>query len=354
MCRSHANLRFVFLLVVGIGLLTAVSACSAIVTPDTPAQSPEEAPPVSLKVGVIPFLSYAVYYIAKAEGYFAEQGLDVELVQLGSSNEMVPLLLDGELDVAQPTLTAGFFNAIKRGGNLKMVMPGATFQEQECAFTAYFVRRADLESGIYADPANWKGAQVALTPAGAQSTSGYMTERFLQRGGLQLSDVELPVVDLAVQPEALRSGQVDIVLAAEPAVTRMKKDGELAMLMPGDVLIDGLTSSSVVFGERMLQDPRLATRFLAAYLKGARQYQQGLTPRNLELLSEFSGFDPALLSEVCLVAIPADGNFNLDAIADYQNWLVSQNLLDGAVVPEDFVESRFIEEVRRLLGDAEQ
>lgn len=354
MYRQYSNFRLFLLLTVFLGLIAAMSACSPIVAPQPKPAVPMVETAVSVKVGVLPLLSYAVYYIAEEEGYFAEQGLDVELVQFRSSNEFIPLLLDGELDVAQPTLTAGFFNAISRGGNLKMVLPGTTFVEQECNFTAFFVRRADFDSGTYAEPTQWKGSRVALSPAGAQSTAGYMTERFLQQGGLRLSDIELPVVDLAAQPEALRSGQVDVVLAAEPAVTRMKKDSELAMLMSGDGLIAGLTSSSVVFSERMLEEPQVAARFLAAYLKGVRQYQQGATPRNLELLSGFSGLDAALVGELCLAVINADGNFNLDAIAEYQNWLIDQDLLDGEVAPEDFVETRFFDEAKLILGEQEE
>ncbi len=76
-----------------------MTACAAPAAPRTPAEkAPTAAPaasvtqaPVKLKVAVFPFLSSAVFKIAKDEGYFAEQGLDVELVPLKSSNEAIPL-----------------------------------------------------------------------------------------------------------------------------------------------------------------------------------------------------------------------------------------------------------------------
>jgi len=42
------------------------------------------------------------------EGFFSEQGLDVELVSLKSANDFFPLLLKGDLDAATPSLTPGF------------------------------------------------------------------------------------------------------------------------------------------------------------------------------------------------------------------------------------------------------
>ena len=39
--------------------------------------SPE---PIKLKIGILPFSSYLPLYIAQVEGYFAKQGLDVEIV----------------------------------------------------------------------------------------------------------------------------------------------------------------------------------------------------------------------------------------------------------------------------------
>ena len=54
---------------------------------------------MTLKMVVLPRLSWAPFYIAQAEGFFAEQGLEVEFIQMERSADAVPLVAQGEVDV---------------------------------------------------------------------------------------------------------------------------------------------------------------------------------------------------------------------------------------------------------------
>src|SRR5262245_41765690 len=79
-----------------------VGACA----PATPAAQPTAAPPptlssqpVSLKVVILPFISFAPYWIAQDDGYFKEQGLDVELVDMTNQQDTLPAMLGGQVDV---------------------------------------------------------------------------------------------------------------------------------------------------------------------------------------------------------------------------------------------------------------
>src|SRR4030043_1615975 len=67
----------------------------------------EEAKPVHLKVVTLPNIPYVTFYIAQEEGYFAEQGLDVEFVNFSSVTQALPLLVAGDLDVATGSIGAG-------------------------------------------------------------------------------------------------------------------------------------------------------------------------------------------------------------------------------------------------------
>ena len=66
-------------------------------------------------------LSYAPYLVAQEEGFFSEQGLNVELLQFQRSQDAIPALVQGQLDVLGGALSFGFLNAITRGGNIRMV-----------------------------------------------------------------------------------------------------------------------------------------------------------------------------------------------------------------------------------------
>jgi len=57
-------------------------------------------PPDKVRVGAYSSLSDAGLYIAQDKGYFAEQGLAVEFVQVNTTVEMMTQLASGDLDGA--------------------------------------------------------------------------------------------------------------------------------------------------------------------------------------------------------------------------------------------------------------
>ena len=63
------------LIILGILLAVFLQGCSAV-------QTATVTEPITLKVQLVPYFSYAPLYIAKEEGYFAEQGIDVEFQKL--------------------------------------------------------------------------------------------------------------------------------------------------------------------------------------------------------------------------------------------------------------------------------
>src|SRR3954470_8195475 len=70
------------------------------------------APAVNVKVGTIAAINDAGLYLALERGYFAAEGLDVELVPFRASADMIPLMGNGQLDVGSGAAIPSIFNAI--------------------------------------------------------------------------------------------------------------------------------------------------------------------------------------------------------------------------------------------------
>jgi len=87
-------------------------------------------------------------------------------------------------------------------------------------------------------------------------------------------------------------------------------------------------------------------RAAQAYLEGARQYQQGATQRNVEILAKYTGMEKDLLTRICWATIPADGNLNVDYIMAFQKWAAAQEQLDQVVTPDQYWDSRFVEKLK--------
>jgi NitT/TauT family transport system substrate-binding protein len=305
---------------------------------------------VTLKLGYMSYISNTVFMIAEEEGYFAEQGLDVELLPIKSGNELIPLLLAGELDVSAPSLNAAFFNAVTREGQVKIIMPLTDFQIKDCPTIAYMARKADVDAGRYLDKQEWKNANLVISMQALTSVPGYVLGMTLAPSGLSVDDMLIANVDAPAHEEALRNGQVDIVYAIEPAITRMTAKGDIVVLDSAEQYAPGLASSVIVVGPKVFNDPEVGNRFAIAYLKAVRQYLQGPTPRNVELAAELTSLAPELVERICWSDSSPDGILNLQSVMDYQNWLMERGLLDALVAPEDFYEPAFAEYAVGILG----
>src|SRR4030042_5610718 len=116
-------------------ILLAISGCMA-----------KEAEPCSLKVVALPYLSFATFYIPQEEGYFAEQGLEVEFVKFPTVTQAMPLLAEGSLDVAAGPVSASLINGTAQNMTLRIVA-GREYIAPVGETLSLMVRRDLYESG---------------------------------------------------------------------------------------------------------------------------------------------------------------------------------------------------------------
>lgn len=298
---------------------------------------------VTLKIGIMPYLSNTVFLIAQEEGYFAEQGLNIEFVQFTNSADLVPMLLADEIDVGAPGINAALFNAATRGGNLKVILPLTDFKVKECASIGYVARAEDVETGIWADKQSWAEADLVISLQALNSVPGFVLAKALEGSGVTIDEMNVVIVDVPAQQEALRSGQVDIVYAIEPNITRLTADGDIALLDNAEQYAPGLASSVIAVGPKVYDDPDVANRFAIAYLKAVRHFLQGSTPANVQYAVQLSGLDPALVAQICWSEASPTGSLNIDSLDEYQAFLVQRELLDEVVDLNSFIDTSFAE-----------
>lgn len=311
-------------------------ACAPVSSP--PEQAATEAP-VHIKMGLQPFMGYAPLFIAQEEGYFAKHGLDVEFVPFNSASEAVPLVMQGQLDLTPVALNPGLFNAIASGGAGRIVLGLSQWRADGCTSTGVVARAADVDK--FKDVANWKGLLIAIDPAGLPGMSGYLLNQALAQSGLSLNDVSTTKLPPASIAEALRSGAIALAQTTEPWITRLTAPGEAGLVLRAQDIVPDGQLSVIAFAPRLLQDLDLGRRAALAYSEGVGQYLAGKTDRNVEILAKYTQMEPDLVKQVCWPAITGDGSLNLAGIRAYQEWAISQGLLDKIIGPDQFLDSRF-------------
>jgi NitT/TauT family transport system substrate-binding protein len=297
--------------------------------------------PATIKVAIRPFISNAPFFIAQEEGFFEEQGLTIEYVAIERSSEAIPAIEQGDLDVVAGSPSAGIFNAIARGANIKLVAGKGQIASSGCSFTALMASNPFLESHPSKSPADLKGARIGLNPT---SWNAYFTELYLNQANLSLDDIEVFQGGDTEQFEGLQNGSLDIMTALEPMVTRVLQAGAGSIWLSVNDIIPGFSYSQLWYGPTFLKDnPELGKRFMLAYLKGVRQYNLGKTDRNIEILTKYTELEKELVREACWVTISNDAKISIPDIMDFQEWVLEKGLLDEIVSQEKFWDPSFLD-----------
>lgn len=315
-----------------------------------PAEGQQASKPLTLKANIFPHFSSAPFFITQEEGYFAEQNLNVEFVRL-KENVAFAALAKGELDVWSGLIAIGAMNAIQRGSNIRFVAPRGSFEADGCPYFGLVVRKALIDSGQLNSPADLKGRNLAWYRA---SFEEYYLEKVLQKSGLTLDDVTKITIPPPADLSAMAKGKIDLTVTGEPWITRLVNAGHAVLWKRVQEDIPGFQSSSVMYGPNLLEtNPDAGRRFMVAYFKGVRKFNDGKTDSNLKHISKHTGIDKKILKQACWSQFRNDGRMNIQSFKDIQNWAVIKGYLEKAVPVDGYLDLSFIEHANKVLGNTQ-
>ena len=115
--------------------------------------------PVS--VGATAIIASAGLFVGIERGYFSQQGLDVQTTIVANSNDTLPLVATGKMDVANNAVTAFMVNAVNDGVNMKWVAGQASYTPKHGTL-GLVVRKELYDSGQVRSLKDLKGRKVAV------------------------------------------------------------------------------------------------------------------------------------------------------------------------------------------------
>ena len=219
----------------------------------------------TVTVGHLPITIYAPLFVADQRGYFAEEGIDVDLVPVQGGTENVVQVASGNFDVAGGGIGAGMFNAVARDIDFEIVAPLHT--ERPPLTTPLVVSKTRFDEGELTDVADLAGKVVSTNAKGAATE--YWLWRALQQGNLGFEDVDVIGVGFRDVAPALENGSLDAGMLAEPLVTFAEDQGLIARL--SDDFLDSYTATVLYYNKEWAEaNPDLAAGFVKAFIRGAR------------------------------------------------------------------------------------
>lgn len=356
--RSKA---LITLIALSLTILLVVVGCGQTQAPQTLAKSgpvwvPKLQPlnqQVVVTVGMKQVISDAGILIGMAKGYYQDLGIKIEGVQFNSGQEMINQLAAGQLDVGATVTASGLLNAMSRDIPVKIVadkginVPGKGYYR--------LVVRKDLAPALKTF-ADLKGKKIAIV--GTASLDEIALVRVLEKGGLTTKDIDMQVIrafpDMLV---SMSNKSIDAAMVIEPFVTQgIAKDIVDPWKDPSEYDPDAQTAL-LVFGAKMAKNKDVANRFMTAYVKSVRDYNDGFFKNKnkqeiIDILVKYSVIkDPKLYDQMFPTGLNPDGYVRMKGLEQDVTWYKANNLLKSPdIKASDTVDNSFVDFAISTLG----
>jgi NitT/TauT family transport system substrate-binding protein len=317
-------------------LLLSLVACTRA---DAPAANGAAAMP-KVRVLITPHVSFAPLMIASAEGFFAQEGIDVEVVSGLRAEESVAALVTGQIDVLPGPVRAGLLSAIAQGAKVRIAAGQGELARDGCTYFAVVLR-----PGLEPSPAT----PITKMRTSQDGAARYVVSRMLAPHGIDVKSIETVRIPEAVMVASLQQGSIDAVAVTEPALTRTSKAGRV-WLRAQDAVPD-FQWGVLVFGEKLLTTNRDAgLRFVRAYERGVTQYREGKTDRNVAIIAKATGESEAITREACWPTFRAGSPIEWQSIEQFQRWANSERLMERTLTRDQVVDSAFVGAISTALA----
>lgn len=316
-------------------LTVALAACSGSDEPqtsDSPAATSDESTaepggeltPFAFQLQQPPNGSNAGFASAVEQGFYAELGLDVELVPGTGSSVTAQMVAAGQADIGFAD-SAATTQMIAQGAPLVVIATILQSNPNEVIALA--------ESGI-TSIADLAGRTVGTPVPSSQAT---MLPLFLEANGLSADEVELVNLAPTSLVQSLLQGQVDAILGSIDTYqvqVESQYDGELFTAMFADNGVATVSTSIFANRDWAEQNADLVRAFVAGSLQGWEFASQDPEASIEDLTTLWGAGEPSATSLEELLAtfegnLLCAGGANYVGKAEPEQWVTTQDLLSS-------------------------
>ncbi len=315
------------------------------------------ADPVRVNIGHTNAAADVGFFVADKRGYFRDEGIAPNFIAFDSGARMIAPFASGDLDAGGGAPSAALYNAVARGVKVRIVAdktstpPGRPSQ-------SVMVRKDLVESGRYKTLKDLKGLKFASNAPGAAGDG--TVAKIFELTDLKEGDIDRVYMGYPQQLLALTNKAVDAALPAEPTATEMELSGVAVRAMTDDKIHPNHQISVVLYSAQFAVKKELATKFLRAYLRGLRDYNDAVENAHLvgpkgeaiiAILTEYSLIkDPAVYRAMSVNACDPDGRLDMPSLLYDLDVFRKEGLIEGKVSLDDVVDTSFAEAVVTDLG----
>jgi NitT/TauT family transport system substrate-binding protein len=302
-------------------LLAALGGCA-------PAKSEDN----KLKVALIPVLDVLPVFVAEKNGYFAEQGIQVEGVPVKSAQERDVLIQTGQVD---GMLTDLISNALlnKDKNRVKAVYTARRSYPDAPVFRILAGPNTAISS-----PADLKGVPIGISQ---NTVIEYLTDRLLEAEGLQPGEInKLEVSAIPVRFEQLIKGNIQAGTLPDPLAQGAIAAG--ARPVVDDSKYPQYSQSVLSFSTDVLASkPNTVKKFLVAWERAVEELNAH-PEKYQDLLIEQGRVPQSIQGSYRMPPFPEPGVPAPDEVADVVRWMRDKGLIDRDISYAEMVDSSYL------------
>jgi NitT/TauT family transport system substrate-binding protein len=299
----------------------ALGACAP-ATPET----------ATLRVGVLPILETLPLYVAQSQGYFAAEGLQVEIVPAASAAERDQLMQAGQIDaIINDLVSVLLYN--KDEVQIVVVRFARVASTQDPAYRIL----ASKDSG-FTTVGDLAGVPIGVSEG---TVIEYVTDRLLQAEGLAPGDIQIIAVPkIADRMALLESGDLKAATLPDPLSSLALQAG--ATLITDDRAHPEFGTSVLSFRQAIVDEsPEAVRAFLRAVEKATADVNAD--PGKWTTLLTDNKLVPApLLGTYQLPVFPAASVPSEAQYADALSWAIENGLLTSSAAFADSVNAGYL------------
>jgi NitT/TauT family transport system substrate-binding protein len=349
---KHRGIAALLLLLAMATAMAALSACSR--TQPSAGSQQQPPAPARAKVAVLPFISSAPVFLAKERGYFAAEGIEVEIVLFNAAQAVAVAVASNDADFGVTAFTGAFFNLAGKGA-LK-VIAAQSREEPGYEFVAYLASDAAYKAGLHA-PRDLVGKTVAISTLG--SSFHYALGQLAQKQGFSLDQLQLrPMQSIPNMVAALAGGQVDATLLPANNAHKLVQDVNAHVIGWVSEQTPWQLGSLFTSSRNVAEQRAWVARFVHAYQRGLADYAAAFLQKDAEGKRVFGAeanaalptlqkwVDPKPSAEAVQQAanyMDPQGRLRVADIYRQVDWYRSQGLLEGQVDAASFIDLGFVQ-----------
>jgi NitT/TauT family transport system substrate-binding protein len=284
----------------------------------------------SLKVGHLPVTGHAKFFVAKEYGFFAKEGLNVELIEFQNSADGLAALRAGKLDLGAFGTTAPLVH-ISKGANLRII--GGVMGE-DAAIVTTAANASKIKS--IPDLRGKKIATVRLATGDAVLRGALERAKINWKKDIQLFELKSPPAVI----EAVKSGQVDAGVVWGPHDLRAEEQG-LKIVIRSKSLAPGHPCCRLTVDEKSLaSQPATWEHFIRAFLL-AEKFTREHHKETIAAIAKYVKLDPALLEKAYYSEnLDQSSDPNVKGVSDFWTTMQSSEFVDSKQPIRPYIDTK--------------